>query len=329
VKEQEIRPKALLDRYVELSAQDAESCFKDIDRTNIACVACDSDDIEHQFEKSGFAYAACKSCGTLYQTPRPSLNAFDQFYRNSESSKYWAEVFFPTVAEVRREKIFRPRVEQLAAICEQNGIEVDRLMDVGAGYGIFLDEWRQRFPDTETIAVEPSESLADECRSKGLQVVESIAEHAEGYDDYADMVVCFEVLEHVHDPLAFVKILKNMVRVDGYLLVSTLGIDGFDLQILGSSSSQISPPHHINFLSVKGFEQLFKNAGFADVEVITPGKLDVDIVRNAMAENPNLLSDNQFIQKILNDEEASKAFQLFLSENKLSSHTWVIGHKPH
>jgi hypothetical protein len=65
------------------------------------------------------------------------LSAFENFYRDSVSSNYWAEVFFPAVAEARREKIFRPRAERLAALCEVSGLEVWRLIDMGAGYGIF------------------------------------------------------------------------------------------------------------------------------------------------------------------------------------------------
>jgi len=327
VKETEIRPKALLDRYIELSAQDAEHCFKDVTCSDLVCVACGSDNTVYQFKKFGFTYSRCSQCGTLFQTPRPSLDSFDQFYCNSKSSKYWADVFFPTVAEVRREKIFQPRVEQLSAICKKNKIEVKRLVDVGAGYGIFLDEWKKRFSAVEAVAIEPSKSLAQECRTKGFHVEETIVEHVTGLDDFADLVVCFEVLEHVHDPLSFVSLLKKIVRPGGYLLVSTLSIDGFDLQILGSESTQISPPHHINFLSVSGFEKLFKRAGLEDVVVTTPGKLDIDIVRNATNANPELLKKNLFIQKILDNKSASNAFQTFLSNNQLSSHVWVMGRR--
>src|SRR6185436_14935406 len=142
-------------------AADAERCFAGKPRSPITCVGCGAAQSEFQFEKSGFAYALCKNCGTLYQSPRPALGAFEQFYRDSESSRYWADVFFPSVAEVRREKIFRPRVERLAQLCASGGIEVGRLVDVGAGYGIFLDEWRRRFPRAHAVAIEPSARLAE------------------------------------------------------------------------------------------------------------------------------------------------------------------------
>lgn len=328
MKEHEIRPEALLNRYLELCAEDAVSCFSNVARTTLACVACGGSQSIKQFVKNGFAYVACADCGTLFQSPRPDIAAFEAFYRASESSRYWAEVFFPAVAEARREKIIRPRVERLAALCADNGINVEHLIDVGAGYGIFLDEWRRRFPAVRAVAVEPSVSLAQECRVKGFEVVEEIVENVTGHDNSADLVVCFEVLEHVYEPLEFVRVLKGLARPGGYVFISTLGIDGFDLQVLWDRSSQISPPHHINFLSVEGFRRLFQRAGLADVSVSTPGQLDVDIVSNAARRDPELLREQRFLRNLLADECTAAAFQRFLADQLLSSHVWVIGRKP-
>lgn len=327
MKERDIRPHDLLARYVELSAQDAEHCFGDERRYDVSCVACGSTETAQQFVKTGFAYAQCCQCGTLYQTPRPPREAFSAFYRDSASSRYWAEVFFPAVAEARREKIFKPRVARLRQWCAERGVPVRRLMDVGAGYGIFLDEWRRCDPAVEAVAVEPSSHLAQECRAKGLMVVEEVAENVTDMDGCADLVTCVEVLEHVHDPLAFVLSLTRLVRPGGILFVSTLSIDGFDLQVLWDRSTQISPPHHINFLSIEGFRRLFARAGLVDVDISTPGQLDVDIVRNATVKTSETMEQQRFVGALLKDGVAED-FQLFLVRNRLSSHAWVFGKKP-
>ena len=327
MREHEIRPEALLKRYLELSAEDASECFGDATRAAVACVACGGSDGSFQFEKHGFAYVRCAACGTLFLSPRPTSAAFEAFYRNSESSRYWAEVFFPSVAEIRREKLFRPRVDRLARVCRERDVRVKRLVDVGAGYGIFLDEWRAQFPQTELLAVEPSASLARECRSKGLTVVEEIVENVTGHEGSADVVTCFEVLEHVHTPLEFVGVLKGLARAGGYVCVSTLCVDGFDLQMLWEKSTQISPPLHINFLSVRGFERLFARAGFEDIVVTTPGELDVDIVRNGAERDPGILVGHRFLQAVLARDSTSVRFQEFLSANQLSSHAWITGRR--
>lgn len=328
MKESDIRPEGLFQRYLELSAQDAATCFGSGPRADLDCVACGAGQPHSEFEKNGFAYVSCNDCGTLYQSPRPSLAAFEAFYQNSRSSEFWAREFFPAVAEARRERIFRRRVEQLAGLCQQRGVQVRTLIDVGAGYGIFLEEWRARFPDCRAIAIEPSGSLAATCRSKGFEVVEAIAEKATGCDGIGDAVVCFEVLEHVYQPLDFVKTLATFVRPGGRLLVSTLGVDGFDIQVLWEKSNSISPPHHINFHSVKGFERLFERAGLTDIEVLTPGQLDVDIVRNATKRDPEVLRGQRFLQRLLGEPVLAESFQRYLADNRLSSHAWVMARRP-
>jgi SAM-dependent methyltransferase len=328
MKESDIRPEALLNRYLELSAADANRFFTGISRQEIPCVGCGSNRHKPEFEKNGFTYVTCTGCGSLFQSPRPPITTFESFYRDSTSGRYWAEVFFPAVAEARRERIFKPRAEKLSALCTQEGIMVDSVIDVGAGYGILLDEWRRLHPHAHLVAIEPSEVLARECRAKDLEVVEDIAENVTGYSGYADLVVCFEVLEHVYDPLAFIRTLSNLARPGGYVFVSTLGVDGFDIQVLWNKSNSIFPPHHINFLSVAGFYSLYGRAGLVDVDVTTPGVLDVDIVRNAVRKAPEILGNQRFIARIVTDDALASSFQSFLSENCLSSHTWILGKKP-
>jgi SAM-dependent methyltransferase len=328
MKESDIRPEALLNRYLELSAADAEHYFQKGPRHRIPCIACGDDRFQHEFTKNGFDYSSCAACGSLFLNPRPEWSAFEALYRDSISGRYWAEQFFPAVAEARRERIFKPRAEKLSAMCTNKGIAVERLIDVGAGYGIMLDEWRRLHPDTRLLAIEPSASLANSCREKGLDVVEESVENVTGCQGSADLVVCFEVLEHAYDPLAFVRALSELARPGGYVFVSTLGVDGFDIQVLWEKSNSIFPPHHINFLSVAGFRHLFDRAGLVDVDVTTPGVLDIDIVRNAVKKHPEILASQRFVGRLIADERLSAGFQSFLSENCLSSHTWILGRKP-
>lgn len=324
MKEEDIRPAKLLNRYLQLSKEDAQRRFDGIERTDQDCVACGSENVSHAFEKNGFAYGECRSCGTLFQTPRPPMQAFADFYRDSASNVFWAEQFFPVVAEARREKILGPRARSLIHICESLGIDVQTLVDVGAGHGILLEEWQKAKPGKELIAVEPSESMARECRRKGFRVVEEMAENVTEISGRADLVASFEVLEHVFDPLSFVKSLKRLAKEGGHVFVSTLCVDGFDIQTLWEKSNSVFPPHHLNFMSIEGFKRLFNRAGMEITDISTPGVLDVDIVRNFMKNDPGAFPNNRFLKKIVNDTELAKSFQEYLSSNLLSSHAWVF-----
>jgi len=322
MKESEIRPKDLFDKYLRLSSEDAKTYFPEGRRASIPCPACCQTESQFAFNKNGFDYTECADCATVYLSPRPPLGEFEAFYSESPSARFWVKEFFPVVVEARREKIFRPNAEKIQSICRDRKLEVNTIIDVGAGYGIFLDEWKKSAPETQLIAIEPLPDLSEICQSKGIHVIPSIAEKAGNLEMKGNLVVCFEVIEHVHDPLLFVKVIRQMVAPGGLAVITGLGVDGFDIQVLWENSKSIFPPHHINFMSADGFSRLFKRAGFSDVEVMTPGKLDMDIVLN---NQEFITKDNRFVKTLLSrGEDAMNDFQKLLAKHQLSSHCWIL-----
>lgn len=328
MKESDIRPVNLLNEYLRLSALDAEAYFNSSERQAISCPACDGTGIR-AFAKHGFDYQECGECGSLYQSPRPLLREFERFYGDSPSSNYWAETFFPSVAEARREKIFKPRAERIKEMCGAIGFVPGVVIDVGAGYGIFLEEWSKISPGSHLRAVEPGCKLARTCRVKGIEVLECLAEQAEPWHSSGDLITCFEVIEHAYSPLDFIRALHALIRPGGWVVISGLGVEGYDIQVLWERSKSISPPHHINFLSVAGFETLFQRAGFREVRVSTPGNLDVDIVFNSLKERNGLGGIRRFENILMKrGKQAADDFQNFLVQHRMSSHTWVMAKKP-
>jgi SAM-dependent methyltransferase len=328
MKEYDIRPADLYHRYLELLEADAAVYFSTADREDLPCPACDSPGLEPAFEKSGFTMVACRNCGTLFQSPRPPREDFARFYQESPSAHYWAETFFPAVAEVRRRNLFQPKVEMIAQLCQEEGFWPQVLADIGAGYGIFLEEWRHKFPQTELIAIEPHPELAARCKENNFHVIECFAEDASEIHGCLDMVVAQEVIEHVHSPVDFCTSLWHLLRPGGRLVLTSLTVSGFDIQVLWEHCRSICPPVHLNFMSIDGFRHLLTRVGFRHIRIFTPGRLDVDIVRNVVADKPHILRGQRFIHHLLSqDENCLAEFQNFLSENRLSSHCWIWAEK--
>ncbi|HAZ03482.1 MAG: SAM-dependent methyltransferase [Bacteroidetes bacterium GWF2_42_66] len=320
MKESEIRPKELFQKYLELSGKDAES-FDNSTFEKVNCIACDSSESKLKILKNGFDYQICTDCGTVFCSPRPTIKDLNNFYWNSKSAKFWFEEFLPKVEESRREKIFKKKALQLFSTIKEKGISISNLCDVGAGSGIFLEELKKIRDDISYYAIEPGQVSSKIIADKGFPVLQSSAETSSDWFDKFDFVVSLEVLEHVNKPLDFVLSMKNLLKRGGYCLITSLGYEGFDILTLGKDSNSISPPHHLNFPSVKGFELLFENAGFTDIQVTTPGILDVDIVLNS-DKIPDFLEVLKSRGTVAINE-----FQEFLIKNKMSSHVWVLAKK--
>lgn len=327
MKEHEIRPADIFKEYLRLSALDAASIFDHAEARPRDCPACGAHGGKTAFIKNGFSFSECGGCGTLYAAPLPPSSQFERFYRDGLAAKYWTEVFVPRVMERRRAAIVRPRAARIHELCEQRGVMPDVVVDIGAGHGMFLEEWLARWPATRPHAIEPNPEMAEICRKLGFAVYEGIGERAsEKWRAVADVATCFEVMEHVPDLAAFVRSAYELLKPGGLAVMTSLGCDGFDIRVLWDQAICICPPSHINFCSRKGFTTLFRNAGFAEVDIITPGELDVELVRKKAAEVPVELS--RFETMLLSSgEEVLADFQRFLARNGLSSHTWVLARK--
>ena len=320
IKEEEIRPKELFQRYLELSQKDARK-FNASNFKRIPCPGCGGDNSEKRFKKNGFQYVFCSICGSLYCSPRPSEEDLELFYKKSESAKYWAEVFFPAVAETRREKLFKKKAKQVHDVMEKKDFSPEAICDVGAGYGIFLEELKSFFPSAFFFAIEPSPDLAKRCRSKGFETLQATAEQSQLWGKEFDLVITFEVIEHVYSPDRFISSLYQLVKPGGYCLITGLGYEGFDILTLQKHSNSVFPPHHLNFLSIQGFKELFQRAGFSHIDIWTPGELDVDIVKNSPMVD-------EFTKALISrGEKAVKKFQSFLQKHQLSSHVWGLARK--
>jgi SAM-dependent methyltransferase len=326
MKESEIRKRDIFEKYLELSAQDALVFFADETKfSNINCPACRSDEISFYLKKNNFTYSECKNCDTFFVNPRPSLEQYDKFYSDSPSTTYWVNEFFKPVIEIRREKIFKPRAELISEFLKNENKLV--IGDIGAGFGIFLEELYKLRPTYRLIAIEPSNEMAEICREKGFEVIPKLIEDVNGFDASFDVLIAFELFEHLHNPEDFVQKVSKLLKPGGILIFTTLNGLGFDIQVLGEKSNSISPPHHINFFNPRSASILLENNGYEIIEASTPGKLDWDIVEGAFT-NSDVKPEKfwQTMSKYCN-AEAKADFQKWIEKAGMSSHMRIIARK--
>ena len=329
MKEADIRPKALFDQYLALVAADARALLADqASFVPVPCPACGGTGAS-SFVKQGYRYACCETCGSLFLSPRPTAARMARFYDEAESVKFWSTDFYRQTADSRREAMFRPRARMAAEMADRFALPAAaRLVDVGAGYGLFLEEARATGRFVRPVAVEPAEPLAAVCRDKGFQVVEKSAEEVGDGEVAADLATAFEVLEHVNEPLAFLSAIGRLLAPGGLAILTTLTASGFDIQVLWDRAKGVYAPHHVNLMTVAGLERLIARAGLDLVELVTPGKLDVDIVANTVQELPDFPLDRFTRGLLAAPAESRAAFQAFLAANRFSSHVRFIVRRP-
>jgi SAM-dependent methyltransferase len=138
-----------------------------------------------------------------------------------------------------------------------------------------------------------------------------------------------ESIEHVFDPEKYIRSIHDALGEDGILVLTTPNVEGFDLLLLKDKSDNTAAPDHINYFHPESITLLLERSGFKVMEILTPGKLDVELVQNKVLEGRISLDENPFLKRVIVDdyEALGASFQCWLANNGLSSHMWVVARK--
>jgi SAM-dependent methyltransferase len=292
----------------------------------VDCPACGSNARRPAFDKFGFAFVTCEECRTLYMTPRPSPEAMAGYYANSENYAYWAEHIFPASEATRREKIAKPWLERVIGYCERHGIARGTLVEIGPGFGTFAALAGSSGAFGRVLAVEPTPEMAASCRARRVDVIEKRVEEIGDELGAIDIIVSFEVIEHLFAPSLFLAQCARLLRPGGLLVLSCPNGEGFDVAMLGEKALAIDG-EHVNLFNPRSLSRLVASHGFALLEATTPGRLDAEFVRDAALKGEIEL--DPFLRRVLIDEWEALGwkFQEFLAGNGLSSHMWLAARR--
>lgn len=141
-----------------------------------------------------FALASCHDCGFAFNRLfEPALMQYDARYNNDVPS--------PTFEDYYRE-IAR-------ALVERHDLKGGVVVDIGAGKGRFLELFVAQFPAFLGLGIDPSCSP----RQGPVTLIADVLRPAHVASDAA-LVVCRHTLEHVPDPLGFLRMIRATLAHD-------------------------------------------------------------------------------------------------------------------
>ena len=327
--EQELCPDKLLAGQEAAFARDIKRLqSKKSDFMAVNCPACGHNDSPPVFSKFGFQYLQCPACQTIYMSPRPSPKVMASYYGNSENYRYWAEHIFPASESARREKINKPWLQRIIEICTRHGVDRNHLVEIGPGFGTFSALVNAEKAFQSVTAIEPTPEMAQACRERGVHVIEKGIENVAEEVRPADVVVAFEVVEHLFEPAVFFQQAGRLLSPGGILVVSCPNGLGFDIATLGVESLAVDA-EHVNLLNPRSIQMLGEKCGLRCLEVSTPGRLDAEFVRTAALDGRCDLTKQPFLHRVLIEEWDTLGwpFQQFLAAHNLSAHMWAVFRK--
>jgi len=172
-----------------------------------------------------------------------------------------------------------------------------RLLDIGCAYGFFLLFAKERGFDP--YGLEISSETSRYAREHGLNIQGSTLSEAELADDFFDVIIMNNVLEHTPDPSAELKRVRSILRVGGIVYIAVPNYDSLVAKVDGYNWKMKSWPNHLYYFTGKTLSYLLQRTGFRAQEVFTHrGESDcADDVR-VIRERLFLSNENEIKQAI-------------------------------
>lgn len=216
------------------------------------CPACEGRAFRPRFTKKGRDFWRCRGCGLERQFPGPDLGELRAYYEASYTDGLYRE-FADATSMKTATALWRLRA--VVPHCRPG-----RWLDVGAANGVFVELARARGVMAE--GVELSELAVAEARGRGLPVARAAVEdYAPGYR--YDTITCFDVLEHVLDPAAFLRAVHGLLEPGGILALTLPDLGSVHRMLMGSRWYFYIPDEHLHYFDRTSLERLLSRSGFS------------------------------------------------------------------
>ncbi|MDT7042099.1 class I SAM-dependent methyltransferase [Candidatus Nitronereus thalassa] len=141
-----------------------------------------------------------------------------------------------------------------------------RLLDVGAGSGIFVEQAQKA--GFTACGVEPSRSLHAQARQRGLPVTLGALPHDNVTGPF-DVVTLVDVIEHVPNPIEVTQSLGNVLADDGVCLIATPDIGSVAARLMGWRWWHYRLAH-IGYFNRSTLRLAMKSAGMDIIHISRP-----------------------------------------------------------
>lgn len=243
----------------------------------VACNLCGSQDVAVLYELFDYllerpevhaTLVQCRSCGLVYQNPRPTPQEIGAHYPpeydlyDPGASHTPDNPLLQMVYDYGLRKRRRFLTRHIAS---------GRILDLGCATGVFLSSLQRAAPGSwELHGIEINPGAAEIARQRpGLQILTGSLDQAPYPEAYFDAVTLWDVLEHVHDPLGELKQIHRLLKPGGVVLVRLPNLDSRAARLFGKHWGGLEPPRHLYVFNLQTLSRMWGAAGFEPVSAST------------------------------------------------------------
>jgi SAM-dependent methyltransferase len=260
-----------------------------------------------------FKIVRCCDCGLVYLNPRPVKERIGKYYPVESYYSYqnfsfkrlnyrdWLkkislEGYYNSKNILKRLiSWFLIRNFLIVIPRERKG----KLLDVGCGSGEFLNQMKGFGWDVH--GVEINSVAASTGNRRNLNIFCGELEKAGFPDNFFEVVVLSQCLEHVYSPASYIKEIQRILKLGGTLIIGVPNFNCIESKIFRESWHALDVPRHLYFFTIDSLGRYLERCGF-EVEKVLSKKFSLPIrgiKTDIRAFLQNKYQDKGFLNKIL------------------------------
>jgi 2-polyprenyl-3-methyl-5-hydroxy-6-metoxy-1,4-benzoquinol methylase len=208
-----------------------------------------------KFQLRDYDFFDCPHCSLRFVNPRYlASDIYDNNYFHGASHGFG----FTNYEEDKKasEAYLRKYLKWISSFTQ---IESKKFLDVGAANGYFVDLANKS--NFDALGLEISSSAVDWAVKLKRPVVKGTLETLDNGIIY-DVITALDVLEHVPDPLNFLKMARKKISDQGILLINVPNAGSVFSKISGKRWHAYLPPEHWMYFNKRSLRKILEMAGF-------------------------------------------------------------------
>jgi SAM-dependent methyltransferase len=153
------------------------------------------------------------------------------------------------------EVLYCSQYEQMRQFIGRDNLTI---VDVGCGLGFFPYSIQAKFPGAKITSVDISPEAVSHLKQKGVNAILGDFLDVNLPDGQFDVVYMREVLEHLYEPLSYVRKVKSLLKKGGLFFYTTGNTNQIDDM---KNWDYVRPAGHVNYFNPSSIRALFKRSG--------------------------------------------------------------------
>jgi 2-polyprenyl-3-methyl-5-hydroxy-6-metoxy-1,4-benzoquinol methylase len=218
----------------------------------ISCPLCGNAQEKFLFSKNNFRIVRCEHCTLVYVNPRLTEKAAKRLYNENVISpmQYYQQTRKSDLTT------FKKRWRLIEKFVKNRG----KVLDVGCNVGTFLEVAKNAGWDCYGLDI--NRSVEEECKRKGISISMSSLEKAKFPQEFFDVIILNDVLEHTTTPTTMIAAAHRLLKKEGILFIVTPNIGSVTFRCLGRHWHHLKPNEHLTYFSKKTTRILLKKFEF-------------------------------------------------------------------